>query len=214
MSRSSPALATKLGLFGGTFDPIHHGHLIIAEWIASELGLERVIFIPVAEHPFGKRERITPAFHRLEMVQRALDDFPHFVLSDVEIRRGGVSYTIDTLSYFKQTWPLAELYFFIGGDNLAEFHRWREYKTLLKMARFVVYDRPGGELPAHLPKEKFLFVKAPLIEISSSLIRQRIKTGLPCRSLLPPPVWRYIEEHQLYGYREAGDSGSRRARPE
>ena len=198
MHRFSPEPKVKLGLLGGTFDPIHHGHLILAEWLLSELQLDRVVFIPLFQHAFRTKRCISSAHHRLAMVRLAVKPFAGFEVSDFEISRARISYTIDTLQHFKRTDPAAALYFFIGGDNLAEFHRWKDYQKLLELATFVVYDRPGGRLPEHLPKEKFVFVKAPLIEISSTLIRQRIKEQKPVQSLLPLSVWAYIQENKLY----------------
>ncbi len=198
MNKSSPDQKIKIGLFGGSFDPIHHGHLIVAEWLLNELGLHSVFFIPVFKHAFKSKSEITPAHHRFKMVQLAVRDFENFEVSDFEISQETTSYTIDTLRFFKTKYPKAQLFFFIGGDNLAEFHLWKDYQQLLEMATFVVYDRPGGILPDHLPKEKFLFIKAPLIEISSTIIRQRIREGKSVKSLIPSAVWHYIQQKQLY----------------
>ncbi len=198
MSQSSQAPVNKLGLFGGSFDPVHHGHLIIAEWLYSTLKLDRVIFIPVFKHPFDEKRKLSAAEHRLQMLKRALRPFEAFQISDYEIGKGGVSYTFDTLQHFKTLFPQATLYFFIGGDNLSGFRRWKNYLQLLDLAIFTVYDRPGGKLPEGLPSDRFLFVKAPLIEISSSLIRERLRQNLPCQSLMPIDVWQYIQQHGLY----------------
>jgi len=198
MSRSSPAQKIKIGLFGGSFDPIHHGHLIVAEWLLNELELNSVYFVPVYKHAFSKKSEITPAQQRLEMVKLAVQDFENFEVSDFEISKKGISYTIDTVRFFKKKFPNARLFFFIGGDNLAEFHLWKDYQLLVELTTFVVYDRPGGQIPDHLPKEKFLFVKAPIIEISSTIIRQRCKAGKTVKSLIPLPVWQYIQQNHLY----------------
>lgn len=198
MSKSFRAQKTKVGLFGGSFDPIHYGHLIIAEWLLSELQLDRVVFIPVAYHPFKSKKNLSPSFHRFKMVQMAIQPFSYFEVSDYEIKQNKISYTIDTLRYFRQQLPQTSFYFFIGGDNLSEFTLWKDYQSLLELATFVVYSRAKETLPPELPAEKFVFAKAPLIEISSTLIRQRLKQGKPIQSLVPLEVWQYIQKHGLY----------------
>ncbi len=189
---------TKIGLFGGTFDPIHIGHLIVAEWVQDALDLQTVYFIPNHIHPFGKRSDITSAEKRLRMLKIAIAPFKGFRLSDYEIRKGGVSYSIETIEYFRQKHPGTQLYYFIGADNLPEFHRWHRYEEILQNAQLVVYDRKEGHLPPHLPSERILFLKTPLIEISSTLIRERIEQGHAVQSLLPSGVWQYIQKSGLY----------------
>ncbi len=191
-------LSSKIGLFGGTFDPIHIGHLIVAEWLQDALGLENVFFIPNLIHPFAKRNDITSAEHRLGMLRLALEPFEHFRISEYEIKKDGISYSVETIEYFERQFPQAQLFFFIGADNLPEFHKWHRYKDILKKVRLVVYDRKEGTAPPQLPADKILFLQTPLIEISSTLIRQRISQGRAVRSLLPHGVWDYIRQNGLY----------------
>ncbi len=191
-------VSKKIGLFGGTFDPIHIGHLIVAEWLQDALRLENVFFIPNLIHPFAKRSDITPAEHRLGMLRLALEPFEHFRISEYEIKKNGVSYSVETIEYFERQFPQAQLFFFIGADNLAEFHKWHRYKDILKKVRLVVYDRKEGTIPPQLPADKILFLQTPLIEISSTLIRRRISRGQAVRSLLPHGVWDYIRQNGLY----------------
>ncbi len=188
----------KIGLFGGTFDPVHIGHLIVAEWVQDALDLDKVFFIPNYLHPFAKRENITPPQERLQMLRVALQPFEKFDICDYEIKKGGVSYSIDTIEYFQNSFPKSQLFYFIGADNLPEFHRWHRYQDILEKVQLVVYDRKEGHLPSDLPAERILFLKTPLIEISSTLIRERIEQGRAVQSLLPPGVWQYIREKRLY----------------
>ncbi|NOX88022.1 MAG: nicotinate (nicotinamide) nucleotide adenylyltransferase [Calditrichaeota bacterium] len=188
----------KIGLFGGTFDPIHHGHLIVAEWLQHELQLKKVFFIPNYIHPFRKRSDIVQPEHRLKMTRLAIRNFDDFEVSDFEIRKGGVSYTIDTIEHFKERFPNARIYYFIGVDNLSEFHKWRRYRDILNEAQLVVYNRPENAPTVDLPRDKIMFLKTPLIEISSTMIRERLKQNKPVKSLLPAPVYDYICEHGLY----------------
>ncbi len=191
----------KIGLFGGTFDPIHIGHIIVAEWVQDALDLQTVFFIPNLIHPFGKRKDITPAEHRLNMLRLAVKPFERFRISDYEIQKGGISYAIETIEYFESQMPQARLYYFIGADNLADFHKWHRYEEILQKVQLVVYDRKEGHVPENLPKEKIIFLQTPLIEISSTLIRERIRQGRAVRSLLPNGVPEYIREKGLYGGR-------------
>ncbi len=192
----------KIGLFGGTFDPVHIGHLIVAEWVQDALNLHKVFFIPNYMHPFGKRKNITSPEKRLHMLNLALQPFAQFEVCDYEIKKGGVSYSIDTIEYFQTTFPASPLYYFIGADNLPEFHRWHRYRDILEKVQLVVYDRKEGHLPSDLPAERILFLKTPLIEISSTLIRERIGQGHAVQTLLPFGVWQYIRDNKLYGMKE------------
>ncbi len=188
----------KIGLFGGTFDPVHIGHLIVAEWVQDALNLQTVYFIPNLIHPFGKRSDIMPAEHRLNMLNIAVKPFERFQISDYEIRKGGVSYAIETIEHFRKEFPHVQLFYFIGADNLPEFHKWHRYQDILRKVRLVVYDRKEGHLPDNLPANRILFLQTPLIEISSTLIRERLKQGRAVRSLLPNGVLTYIKENRLY----------------
>lgn len=194
---SSPA--GKIGLFGGTFDPVHIGHLIVAEWVQDALDLQTVYFIPNFIHPFARKRNISPAEIRLHMLKMAIEPFKKFEISDFEIQKSSVSYAIETIEHFKTLFPNHQLFYFIGADNLPEFHKWHRYRDILEQARLVVYDRKEGYFPDNLPKEKFVFLQTPLIEISSTLIRERIRQGKATRSLLPYGVLEYIQEKGLYG---------------
>ena len=186
----------KIGLFGGTFDPVHAGHLIIAEWVLEELQLDHLFFIPAFLHPFHKRSDIAPAQKRLEMLQMALSGYKRFSADRVEIEREGVSYAVDTIRYFRKKYEGAELFYLIGGDNLADFERWKEPQAIKKLTNLVVYERGSAIVKAG--NKDILIPQSPFIDISSTQIRRRIADGKSCRSLLPPGVYDYIIENGLY----------------
>jgi nicotinate-nucleotide adenylyltransferase len=189
----------RIGLFGGTFDPVHIGHLIVAEWVQNVLKLNSIYFIPNYIHPFQKRENITGIKDRLEMLKLAIEDFPSFTLSMFEIDNKGISYAIDTIHHFENAFPESSLFYLIGRDNLNDFFKWKSPKNILKSAKVVVYDRIDTETSGKQEWDsRFEFIKCPLIEISSSMIRENIKSGKPVQSLLPPSVYRYIKEKNLY----------------
>ncbi len=194
------AIKEKIGLFGGTFDPIHLGHTLIAEWMLNYLDLTKVIFIPNKIHPFAKRENIIPAEERAEMIRLAIKDFPFFEMSTLEIERLGVSYTVDTIRTMIKDYPDAEIYYIMGEDNLDKFTLWKKSEEILKLARVVTFRRRSGAKTS-LPErylDKMLRLKSPYFDISSTDVRERIKKGEKYQSLLYPQVYRYIMGNNLY----------------
>jgi len=195
----------NIGVLGGTFDPIHLGHLIVAEEAIIKLGFKEVLFVPAGQ-PWLKSDRnITPAVHRVEMVRRAIADNPHFKLCTLEVERPGPSYTVDTLTMLrKQLDSEASLFFILGRDTLAELPLWKEPQKLVQLCRLVVPPRLGSRDLKHLGKaipgllDKVIQLDMPVIGISSSEIRQRIAQGLPIRYLVPAEVEKYITEHKIY----------------
>jgi len=199
-------LHERVGLFGGTFDPPHVGHLILASEARSQLELD-LIFWTVTPNPPHKRDQsITPLEHRLAMVKLAIEDDPMFQLSDIELNRPGPHYTIDTIKLLAAQNPGAEIVPIIGGDSLHDLPTWHRPKELLYVAHWVgVMRRPGEEpdlqeLERELPgiTSKVHYVDAPLLEIASSEIRDRAAAGKPFRYYLPESVYEYIEQHHLY----------------
>jgi len=192
----------RIGIFGGSFDPIHHGHLLIAEWIRDELQFQKVIFVPTHIHPLKHNPSVTPAHHRLKMVQLAIASNAYFEVSDIEIRKETVSYTIDTLREFQKQYPpnAYQLYFLIGQDNLNQLHLWKDPIKLVQMAQFIAFGRPGFEpSPEAQPFLPFIqFIEIPLLEISATRVRERLRTGKTVRYMVPDPVIEYIQTHQLY----------------
>ncbi len=192
----------RVGVYGGTFDPIHVGHLIIGELAREALELDRLLFVVAKRPPHKVSEVITPAKFRLEMVRLATLDNPFFEPSDIEIRRGGVSYTVDTLQALSEELDLARerLFFLMGADSLVDFPSWRQPDRILELATVVALRRPGVDLsdvdPEYLRRVRLL--PTPLIEISATNIRQRVSRGCSIRYLVPEPVIDYIREHKLY----------------
>lgn len=202
--------ARKIGILGGTFNPIHHGHLLLAQCALETCSLSRVLFIPCARPPHKDAAGLAPAGHRLAMVNRAIEDNPFFEASEIEIRRGGTSYAIDTVAELREQYPDAELLFIVGADTLKELYLWREISTLLALCTFISFGRPDHEArllqapDLHLTpmwSERLLkrVSKGRAIEISSSEIRHRVAEGLSIRYLVPKSVETYIGEQGLYG---------------
>jgi nicotinate-nucleotide adenylyltransferase len=194
----------RYGIFGGTFDPIHHGHLIAAQVALEILNLDRILFLPSANPPHKESNAVTPFQLREQMVQLAIQDNPQFLVSDLEARRGGLSYTISTITELRKVYPLEEydLWLMIGADNLVEFNNWKEPEKILQEIPVVVLARPGYELSSAPPifRQKARWVQIPLIDISSTGIRQRIAKQLPIRYLVPENVENFIYRHKLYQY--------------
>jgi len=190
----------KLGIFGGTFDPVHHGHLIVAEAVRESVGLDRILFVPTLISPHKQDARATPADQRLAMLREAVRPNPFFEVLDIEIERGGVSYTVDTLRALGETNPRDDLYLLIGADNLLEFGTWREPSEILQRATLVVMDRPGFPVQGKEPPlpSRTVRCRVPAIDISGTEIRRRVKEGLPISFLVPPSVARYIGRNRLY----------------
>jgi nicotinate-nucleotide adenylyltransferase len=195
----------NVGVLGGTFDPIHIGHLVVGEEARIKLGLSEVFFVPAGQ-PWLKQDRdITRAAHRVEMVRRAIADNPQFKLCTLEVERPGPSYTVDTLTFLqKQLGSQASLFFILGRDTLAELHLWKEPQKVVQLCKLVVPPRIGSRDLRHLEKaipgllDKVIQLAMPVIGISSSEIRHRIAQGLPIRYLVPPEVEKYITEQRIY----------------
>lgn len=200
----------KIALLGGTFDPVHIGHLSLAEWVYEELQLDQLLLLPAAVPPH-KQHSITPASQRLEMLQLAVKDDPRLSVSDYEIRRaqhdGQPSYTLHSLQHFAQLHQGDTLWWIIGLDSLYQLHHWHEFEQFPHYARFAVLPRPvpnAPDLKAHihtyLPhfKTHLDFLEMPELAVSSSAIRRRLAQGKTCRYLLPHGVWKWIQEKQLY----------------
>ncbi len=191
---------------GGTFDPIHHGHLVAASEVQAWFDLDEVVFVPTGE-PWQKVDRVvSPAEHRYLMTVVATASNPRFTVSRVDIDRGGPTYTIDTLRDLAVVYPDAELFFITGADALAEIFTWRDAERLFSLARFVGCTRPGYELDRSMlegiPSERVTLIEVPALAISSSDCRQRRASGEPVWYLVPDGVVQYIAKHDLYAHRE------------
>ncbi|MEQ8175928.1 MAG: nicotinate-nucleotide adenylyltransferase [Syntrophomonadaceae bacterium] len=198
---------SALGIIGGTFNPIHNGHLLAAEYARCELGLEKVIFIPAARPPHKEGLDILDGETRLKMIELAIEGNPDFAVSRTELSRPGPSYTVDTLNFFQANYPGKSIYFIMGADSLLLFNTWKDVDVLAQKGCFVVVTRPGyrfeweKEPLASLPrvlKENLVFLEIPGIDVSSSEIRKRVRDGKSIRYMLPDQVEGYIREKGLY----------------
>ena len=190
----------KSGVFGGTFDPPHHGHLIAAEFVREQQNLDRILFVPNSIPPNKSAEGVSPPQDRLAMLRGAVTNFPLFEVLDIEISRGGISYSVDTVRLMKELFPKDELHLIIGVDNLKEFDTWKDPEEILKLVHIIAMSRPGigGPPPAYQMRKGVSMCNIPLIDISATEIRQRVSKGLPIRYLVPAEVEEYIKRKGLY----------------
>jgi nicotinate-nucleotide adenylyltransferase len=184
----------RLGLLGGTFDPPHHGHLIVALDVAEALKLDRLLLIPAGQPPHKLDQPLTPAPLRVEMVRALLGGDSVLDVSEVEVRRSGPSYTVDTLRHIRELNPEAELFFVMGVDQAATFQDWHEPESVASLAHLVVLAREGVELP----EGNFMTTPVTRVDVSSSVIRARVREGKTIRHLVPDGIRKIIESHRLY----------------
>jgi nicotinate-nucleotide adenylyltransferase len=192
-------MALRVGIMGGTFDPIHHGHLVAASEVQALFALDEVIFVPTGA-PWQKSDRrVSPAEHRYLMAVIATASNPRFWVSRVDIDRAGPTYTIDTIRDIGAQRPAADLFFITGADALGQILSWHDAEEALKLACFVGVTRPGYELSdAHLPVDSATLVDVPAMAISSSDCRERVHNDKPVWYLVPDGVVQYINKHGLY----------------
>ena len=190
----------KICLFGGTFDPPHIGHLLVAQTIFEAENFDKIVFIPTFKTP--QKNNITDIKDRLAMLRMGVTSNPNFEISDLEIQRGGTSYTIDTVREYKsdQDYDSRELYYLIGSDSLQTFHTWKEPREILDECQVIVALRPGFR-PSDISNwilRKVRFANIPRFEISSSTIRSRWQENKTIRYMVTQPVWEYINDHGIY----------------
>lgn len=192
----------RVGIFGGTFNPPHIGHLIIAEIIREEANLDKIIFVPCASPPHKQtREylsQIASPQHRFEMVKLSIKDNPFFEVSDIEIKRGGISYTVETVNYLVENFSENSFYLLMGVDQFREFHTWKDPNEIVKKVHLIVFNRFGYTIPISDFSNFATFITVPNIEISASAIRRRVKLGKSIRYLVVPEVEEYIYKNGLY----------------
>lgn len=190
----------KIGLFGGTFNPPHVGHLIVAEAVRDELDLEKIYFIPSFISPHKQSGEDDLSDHRLTMVALAVKDNPHFEALGVEIERKNISYTVDTLEELHKKEPHNSFFLLIGMDNYVNFHTWKNVDRIFELSSLVVMNRPNvtPALNPNLHSKKVCFASVPNIELSSSELRERIIRGESIKHQVPDPVLDYIQTHGLY----------------
>ena len=197
----------RLGLLGGTFDPVHMGHLLIAKYAAEQLHLAQVWFVPARQPWMRSGQPLTLGHHRVAMVELAIRSKPQFALCTLEVERPGDTYTVDTLEELRaERGPQEELFFIMGADTLQGFHRWKAPERILELATVVVVMRPGHTevswevLESQVPgvREAVVLLRTPLVDISSTEVRRRVSQGLAMGSLVPDAVAEYIEAIGLY----------------
>ena len=188
----------RIGLFGGSFDPIHLGHLLVGQASIEELDLARLYFIPASQSPFKPENRPMPGAERLRLLRLALAGRTNCEVDDQEIQRGGISYSVDTLRDYARRFPQAELFYLIGADHVANLPKWRDAAELAHLAEFVAIPRPGEPAVTFPPPFRGRMLKGFPFGVSSSQIRQRVKAGLPIDQLVSPSVAEAIRNNRLY----------------
>lgn len=197
----------KIGIMGGTFDPVHNGHLVLAENARIKFNLDKILFIPTGKPPHKDNNYITSNIHRYNMTLLAINSNPYYFLSSIETQREGITYTIDTIKYLKTKSNSTDFYFILGSDSLYQIHKWKDYEELLSLCNFIVAKRKGlddrklenriKEL-SQLYNSNIHILESPLIEISSTEIRERVKNRLSIKYLVPKAVELYINKNNLY----------------
>lgn len=196
---------SRIGIFGGSFDPVHIGHLRMAEVAREAANLDRIIFVPAQVSPFKTDRKVTPGELRLEMLRLAIADNPAFAVSDAELQRPGPSFTVDTLRTLKAESPDADFFFLTGTDTIRDLPKWRDPEIALSLATFLVATRPGvapSDVLAALPdawESRILFVEMPGLDISSSYLRAALAAGRSTRYLLTDAVRDFVAAHGFYG---------------
>ncbi len=190
-------ISLKVGLFFGSFNPVHIGHMAIANYMTEFAGLQQVWFVVSPQNPFKKKEELLNDYDRLELVQRATGDDPRFRVNDAEFRMPKPSYTIDTLTLLSEKFPNHHFSLIMGSDILTNFTHWKNYQAILDHYPILVYPRPGSS-EGSFSHDNIRIIEAPLIEISSTFLRKAIRDGHNMRFFFPEPVWQYIDKMNFY----------------
>ena len=188
----------KIGLFFGSFNPIHIGHLAIANYFAEFTDMHQVWFVVSPQNPFKEKASLLAEHHRLALVNEAIAYDNRFKASDIEFNMPKPSYTIDTLTYLNEKYPKHEFVLIMGADNIKSFHKWKNSKEILKQHQIYVYPRPNIDISVLEENDRIIITKAPIIEISSSFIRNAIKDKKDIRYFLHPDVFKYLDEMNFY----------------
>ncbi|NPA68200.1 MAG: nicotinate-nucleotide adenylyltransferase [Chlorobi bacterium] len=188
----------KIGLFFGSFNPVHNGHLIMANYILEYSDLEQIFFVVSPQNPFKKKANLLEDYHRLALVKEAIGDFGGFKACDIEFKMPKPSYTIDTLTYLREKYPEKEFSLIMGSDNLQHFHKWKNYMQIADNYRIIVYPRPGSENVENGEIKNIEIISAPLLEISATFIRKAVKEQKDVRFYMPERAWKYLKEMHFY----------------
>ena len=189
---------SNIGLFFGSFNPIHIGHMVIANWFVEYTDLDRVWFVVSPQNPFKEKKSLLADHHRLALVRQAIEDDPRFWVTDIEFKMPKPSYTIDTLTYLQEKYPDHRFTLLAGSDQLPTFDKWKNPEQILEQYKLYVYARPGYEGGKYDDHPSVRIFDAPQMEISSTFIRRSVKEGKDMRYMLPEKVWRYMREMHFY----------------
>ena len=188
----------KIGLFFGSFNPVHNGHLIIANYVCERTDLDKVWLVVSPQNPLKQKETLLREYDRLHLINLAIEDNKNLKASNIEFKLPKPSYTIDTLIYLKEKYPQHQFALIMGSDNLATLHKWKNYEQILKNYDLLVYRR-NGFIENPFPKNKNIhFLDFPFLDISATFIRENLRQGNSMQYFLPEPVWKYIDEMKLY----------------
>jgi len=198
-AKTSNKKLKRTGLFFGSFNPVHLGHLIIAQYFINHTDLEQIWFVVSPHNPLKKKHTLAPDHHRLNMLKVAIDDNPHFRVSDIEFYMPQPSYTIHTLTYLKEKYPRKEFVLIMGGDNLETFTKWKNHEQIIAAHQIYVYNRPNCQEKLFIKHAHISYFEAPQMNISSSQIRESIKAKKDIRYLVCDTVKTYIDDTGIYG---------------
>lgn len=196
---SQKSVSLKIGLYFGSYNPIHIGHLAIANYLVEFTDIDQLWFVVSPQNPHKTREKLLADYHRLELVNRAIENDNRFRASNIEFSLPKPGYTIDTLTYLHERYPDHNFVLLMGSDNLENFHKWKNYEVILENYGIIVYPRPGfdrSKIPVH--KNIVIAENVPLMEISASFIREAIKSGKNIRHFMPHKAWEYLDEMNFY----------------
>ena len=188
----------KVGLFFGSFNPVHNGHMIIANFMLEFSDLEQIFFVVSPQNPFKEKASLLEDYHRLALVKEAIGDTDKYYVCDIEFKMPKPSYTIDTLTYLSEKYPEKEFSLIMGSDNLKSFHKWKNASQIIDNYKLYVYPRPGFDEAEIKGNENITIVEAPLMEISSTFIRNAIKDKKDVRFFMPERAWNYMKEMHFY----------------
>jgi len=188
----------KVGLFFGSFNPVHNGHLIIANYILEFTDLEQIFFVVSPQNPFKEKVGLLEDYHRLALVKEAIGDTNKYYVCDIEFKMPKPSYTIDTLTYLHEKYPEKEFSLIMGSDNLRNFHKWKNSKQIIDNHMLYVYPRPNFDTSEFKKVKNIIIVEAPLMEISSTFIRKSITQKIDIRFFMPEQAWKYLKEMHFY----------------
>jgi len=197
-NRTNKFKKNKIGLFFGSFNPVHNGHMIIANYILEFSELEQIFFVVSPQNPFKKKAGLLEDYHRLALVKEAVGDNDKYHACDIEFKMPKPSYTIDTLTYLKEKYPEKEFSLIMGSDNLKNFHKWKNSKQIIDNHKIYVYPRPNFDTEKFINTKNIILIKAPLMEISATFIRNAVKEKKNIRYFMPERAWNYLKEMHFY----------------